>query len=430
LARLIYRKALCDVFILDDPLSAVDVSVGSQMFEQGIAGALRGKTRLVVLNSHLHFLPRFDCIFVVDRDADSGIGCIVAQGTYAELLPNYRALMSAGSTSDPEFDDASSDSDEKTSSNSRRIQDGAAAWAERKNSSSSSGGNICRRNRSFVFNGSAGGGGNAEVAKASAQKHDVVLDIEDAAAKRKTKEEEEDNTGSLMSTEDRVVGAITTRTYRYYMDAAMSSVPSKNDDDGEAEGEGSQQHHFQLPVKRPCLGVLIIVVLVAAYVITQSSRIAADLWLATWGRRDEGGSHTDEFWIVGAYCAIALIVLLVIARSMLFVYVTISASIALHEQLFNCLVRAPTSTFFDVTPVGRVLSRFAADFAEVDVLLPDFSSQFFHHATNLASAVVLAAVASYWTILCFLPVFYVFYKLQKFFRTTSRELKRVEGITR
>lgn len=46
LARAVYAAA--DVYLLDDPLSAVDVHVGRHIFEDCICGELAGKTRLLV----------------------------------------------------------------------------------------------------------------------------------------------------------------------------------------------------------------------------------------------------------------------------------------------------------------------------------------------------------------------------------------------
>ena len=48
LARAVYADA--DIYLLDDPLSAVDAKVGQHIFHQCVRGALRDKT--VVLVSH------------------------------------------------------------------------------------------------------------------------------------------------------------------------------------------------------------------------------------------------------------------------------------------------------------------------------------------------------------------------------------------
>jgi len=79
LARATYNNA--DVYLLDDPLSAVDAHVGKDLFDRVIGpnGMLRRKTRLLVTHG-ITFLPEMDQIIVL-KD-----GSISEVGTYRELL--------------------------------------------------------------------------------------------------------------------------------------------------------------------------------------------------------------------------------------------------------------------------------------------------------------------------------------------------------
>nr|XP_012230327.1 PREDICTED: probable multidrug resistance-associated protein lethal(2)03659 isoform X1 [Linepithema humile]XP_012230329.1 PREDICTED: probable multidrug resistance-associated protein lethal(2)03659 isoform X1 [Linepithema humile]XP_012230330.1 PREDICTED: probable multidrug resistance-associated protein lethal(2)03659 isoform X1 [Linepithema humile] len=76
LARAVYAEA--DIYLLDDPLSAVDAHVGKHMFEECIDKYLRGKTRILVTHQlqYLHNVGRI----IVLKD-----GAIQAEGTYDEL---------------------------------------------------------------------------------------------------------------------------------------------------------------------------------------------------------------------------------------------------------------------------------------------------------------------------------------------------------
>lgn len=49
---------------------------------------------------------------------------------------------------------------------------------------------------------------------------------------------------------------------------------------------------------------------------------------------------------------------------------TLSAARIMHKQMLNSVIRAPTSTFFDITPVGRIINRFSQDIDTVDNDLP------------------------------------------------------------
>ncbi|RVE57953.1 hypothetical protein OJAV_G00204270 [Oryzias javanicus] len=76
LARAVYQDA--DIYLLDDPLSAVDAEVGRHLFEECICGLLRKKPRILVTHQ-LQYLKVADQIVVLKE------GQMVARGTYREL---------------------------------------------------------------------------------------------------------------------------------------------------------------------------------------------------------------------------------------------------------------------------------------------------------------------------------------------------------
>uniref|UniRef100_A0A8C0TYI0 Uncharacterized protein n=1 Tax=Canis lupus familiaris TaxID=9615 RepID=A0A8C0TYI0_CANLF len=85
LARAVYSGA--DIYLLDDPLSAVDVQIGKQLFEKviGSSGILKHKTRILVTHN-LTLLPQMDLIVVMES------GRIAQMGTYQDLLSKTRNL--------------------------------------------------------------------------------------------------------------------------------------------------------------------------------------------------------------------------------------------------------------------------------------------------------------------------------------------------
>lgn len=85
LARAVYSRA--EIYLLDDPLSAVDAHVGKHIFDKviGPAGLLAGKTRLLVTHS-ISFLPQTNHIFVMIN------GEISETGHYSKLLQEKGAF--------------------------------------------------------------------------------------------------------------------------------------------------------------------------------------------------------------------------------------------------------------------------------------------------------------------------------------------------
>ena len=77
--RAVYNDA--DVYLLDDPLSAVDSHVGKHIFEEVISynGVLSDKTRILVTHG-ITYLPKTDHIIVLKE------GKISEQGSYQELV--------------------------------------------------------------------------------------------------------------------------------------------------------------------------------------------------------------------------------------------------------------------------------------------------------------------------------------------------------
>ncbi|XP_070711624.1 ATP-binding cassette sub-family C member 4-like [Pempheris klunzingeri] len=85
LARAVYQDA--DIYLLDDPLSAVDAEVGRHLFEQCICGLLKNKSRVLVTHQ-LQYLREADQIVVLKE------GHVMAQGTYNELQGSGHDVVS------------------------------------------------------------------------------------------------------------------------------------------------------------------------------------------------------------------------------------------------------------------------------------------------------------------------------------------------
>ncbi len=83
IARAVYSDS--DIYLFDDPLSAVDAHVAEHLFSKCFEDALAGKTRILVTNQ-LHFLPRCDYIYVMGSkpdETDHGDAPVEADATAA-----------------------------------------------------------------------------------------------------------------------------------------------------------------------------------------------------------------------------------------------------------------------------------------------------------------------------------------------------------
>ena len=87
LARAVYADA--DVYLLDDPLSAVDVKVGEHIFSQCICQHLGGKIRILVTHSKRHMKKAYQVV-VLEK------GSVMQKGNFSELKVGSEANYALG----------------------------------------------------------------------------------------------------------------------------------------------------------------------------------------------------------------------------------------------------------------------------------------------------------------------------------------------
>ncbi|KAI5409101.1 Canalicular multispecific organic anion transporter 2, variant 2 [Lathyrus oleraceus] len=96
IARALYQDA--DIYLLDDPFSAVDAHTGSHIFKECLLGLLKTKT-VIYITHQVEFLPDADLILVMKegRITQSGkYNDILTSGTdFMELVGAHRAALSS-----------------------------------------------------------------------------------------------------------------------------------------------------------------------------------------------------------------------------------------------------------------------------------------------------------------------------------------------
>uniref|UniRef100_A0A674N896 ATP-binding cassette, sub-family C (CFTR/MRP), member 10 n=1 Tax=Takifugu rubripes TaxID=31033 RepID=A0A674N896_TAKRU len=115
-------------------------------------------------------------------------------------------------------------------------------------------------------------------------------------------------------------------------------------------------------------------------------------------------------------------------RAFLFAYGTICAAKIIHNRLLDRVLQA-TVTFFDTTPMGRILNRFSSDLYSVDDSLPFILNILLATVFNLLGMLVVMSYGLPWVLLALPPLAIFYYRTQDFYRQTSRELKRLCSLT-
>jgi ABC-type multidrug transport system fused ATPase/permease subunit len=163
-------------------------------------------------------------------------------------------------------------------------------------------------------------------------------------------------------------------------------------------------------------------------ILGRGSKIGSDYWVSVWTESLLPGA--SQGFYVGIYAATtAAVLVLNLILGVSFVYVTIRASRKLHDQVFASVMTARTS-WFDATPVGRILNRFSSDLDAIDVMLPQVTQTCLELVTQCLLSVVVIAVILPWFLIPLVPLAVVFWFNLVAFRRAARDLKRIDGTTR
>ncbi|KAK7499875.1 hypothetical protein BaRGS_00008966 [Batillaria attramentaria] len=105
------------------------------------------------------------------------------------------------------------------------------------------------------------------------------------------------------------------------------------------------------------------------------------------------------------------------------------ASRILHRRLLGCVLRTPMS-FFDTTPIGRMVNRFSRDIETIDNNLPIIIRDFLSTGTMAIVTLIVISISTPLFLTLVVPILLLYHFIQGFYIPTSRQLKRIESVTR
>ncbi|XP_074031092.1 ATP-binding cassette subfamily C member 4 isoform X2 [Leptinotarsa decemlineata] len=360
LARAVYKEA--DIYLFDDPLSAVDARVGKQLFEECISEYL--KTKCVILVTHqLQYLKNANCIYLL-KD-----GQVHSSGTFDELK-----------NSDCDF--------------TKLLEE------------------------------------LEEVEKKEEIPTETIVE----------KEDDVDDEKSLIihQKEKKASGKVTWHVYESYLRAGG--------------------------------GWCKIFVLLLGYMLSQMFDSVTDYFLSIWVNLEQMRSmqRNDTFisasypvdslsnsttqhvatntvsfrsgyWlkpiltpdntlIIYTFLILATIAVTVLIR-IVFYRSCLNASIRLHDRMFSKIVHS-TMRFFNSNPSGRILNRFSKDIGIIDEGIPVTFGETISIGFLVIATCSMVAILNPWMMIPSFIIFLVFYFMRRAFLVSSRNIKRIEAITR
>ncbi|KAJ8730790.1 hypothetical protein PYW08_002203 [Mythimna loreyi] len=138
--------------------------------------------------------------------------------------------------------------------------------------------------------------------------------------------------------------------------------------------------------------------------------------------------YTDNFYLEIYFALAGLNLVFTIMRAFLFAYGGVKAATRIHKVLLKVIVKAKVK-FFDVTPLGRILNRFSSDTYTVDDSLPFILNILLAQSFSLLGAAAVTLYGLPWLVVGVGPLAFIYYRLQRRYRVTSRQLKRLQSVT-
>ncbi|BHF60315.1 Multidrug resistance-associated protein 7 [Sparganum proliferum] len=116
-------------------------------------------------------------------------------------------------------------------------------------------------------------------------------------------------------------------------------------------------------------------------------------------------------------------------RAVLFAFAGLAAASTIHKRILDSVLQGEMN-FFDSTPVGRILNRFSSDVGTVDDSLPFRLNIFLAVIFGLLGSVVVTCLAMPTILVVCLPLAFAYWSVQRMYRGAARDLKRLASVAR
>ncbi|XP_075686275.1 multidrug resistance-associated protein 1-like isoform X2 [Rhinoderma darwinii] len=360
LARAVYCNA--DVYLLDDPLSAVDAHVGKHIFDKviGPKGLLKDKTRILVTHG-VSYLPQMDSIIVMVDGKITEIGSyqelLKQDGAFAEFLRTYANA------------EQNNEQDVPSPSEDKHMENGVLVGEKNEKS-------LHRQLSASSETKSGHQNSTADLQKSGAEKDDWKLTEADKAK----------------------TGRVKLTVFWEYMKA---------------------------------IGLVLSFLSVILFLCNHVSSLASNYWLSLWtddqvvnGTQPHTKMRLSVYGALGMSQGIA-----VFGYSTTVSLGGILASRYLHMDLLHNVLRFPMS-FFERTPSGNLVNRFSKEMDTIDSMIPQIIKMFMGSLFNVIGACIIILIATPIVAVIIPPLGLLYFFVQRFYVATSRQLKRLESVSR
>ncbi|XP_041973565.1 ATP-binding cassette subfamily C member 4-like isoform X1 [Aricia agestis] len=378
LARACYRQA--DIYLLDDPLSAVDTHVGKHLVSECINGLLRHSTRVLVTHQ-LHHLKTADKVVILRN------GEIEAQGTFEEVSrsPHFDQLH--------KFEEH--EKEELTGDSLETVQDKTNPIAE-----------------------------DADDDEDDSQETDELLRKDSVSGSVYLKYFRAGGSWMLLifTILSILIAQVVTSAGDLWLSHWMNNVETNLQEMNSSKLEDldtlllSSATNSSTDSDNNSIANLTVIGTIVKTAITLEDISNVNKF--------------DHFYYIYIWSAALLgCIILTSERSLIFMWVCMRSSIKLHNEMFSNILTA-TMRFFNTNPSGRILNRFSKDMGAVDEMLPKMYIESIQVTMVMFGIIAMVAIVNPYMLLTTLICGAIMYLWSSVYLSTAQIIRRLEGITR
>ncbi|GJN87677.1 hypothetical protein Rhopal_000632-T1 [Rhodotorula paludigena] len=377
LARAVYARA--DIYLLDDPLSAVDAHVGRHLFDRviGPEGLLKDKARLLCTNA-IPYCSQADQLIFLRK------GVILERSTYAAAIDGdtelSRLLIEFGKSDNSDASDA---------------EDNGDASADEKTAV----------------------GSGSEDADEPVQS-EAKLDADDLAVKLKV-------ANSRALTKRAVPVPVEEQKLETLRTLKRSSRPKENREQGSVKKEV----YWEYIKANGYMGSFLYVFTIVSQ---QALQVLTNVWLKNWSQHNsDTGENGNIKYYLSIYAALgcSASIIFFINGILLYSLCVIRSAKLMHDSMFHAVIRSPM-LFFETTPLGTILNRFSRDVYVIDEVLARVFGGFARTLAGVFGMIFVIASSAPAFLIVLVPLLFIYKQVQTYYLATSRELKRLDATTK
>ncbi|KAH6931913.1 hypothetical protein HPB50_001465 [Hyalomma asiaticum] len=143
----------------------------------------------------------------------------------------------------------------------------------------------------------------------------------------------------------------------------------------------------------------------------------------------DGNGSSDSIYYIAYGVAVPVMLLCGIVKGIACTVILLRASSKLHNHMLQGILRCPTS-FFDVTPSGRITNRFSKDMDEMDIRVPFFLEMVVQSLLSIAFQLIISVYV--YQVFCIVlgAAVVVYLLLDRWLNVGVREVKKLDNVAR